>query len=372
MVSTENGIAQIKDRIQRPNFVNIVGYSEEKAHSGFLKWLLERPGLGFHLAAGLWDLASSDSVRLDPRVIAGAAAEREWKVGHRALDLHVELTLRDDSARHLFCEFKVDGTPGYRKQARELADGCKSRAAGEDHAFVWLSLGGARFWKSPDPPWCSVDPGALLALLAGLDIGDDQVRWLVEQYRDALVLEILRGEVADPRLKEWRDLGFRGRDLWYAFYHRLKSQLADPQNWSIYSGINNPILANVAARRDLPVGRLIYELNWRRFVVKILWKKGNQSGATLRRLLDTLWSRWKSSPLASRYDNARRGGRARNPKGVSTLLSVGLDLSDPGVAAQRVDELSDAIGEMLAETAAAWSQPPSSTTPSNPSAPGQA
>jgi len=284
-------------------------------------------------------------------------AQREWKVGGRALDLYVQLVMRDGGARHLFCEFKVDGTLGYINQARQLREDSRSKLPGEDHAYVWFALGGARFWDSP-PDWHQVGPTEFLELLARLDVSGDTAHSLVRQYREALELEILRGEVAHPSLENQdEDLGFRGRDLWYAAYDRLRRYLAEPEEWSIYSGVRNPVLAHYAAWKDprlkLPVGKLGYELNWNRFVAKTVWNKGAQSATALRQLLDTLWAEWRSSDLATRYSNARKGQR-RKAEEVSTLLSVKLDLDDLAQAARHVNELSQPVRRMLAETAAAY------------------
>ena len=301
--STRRALTQIQEHINSPNYVYAVGYANEKVHSGTLAYAVRR--FGSPLLASLWNRYSKRKIK--PTQVEGLKIRREVRTGKGSVVDMVATFTVSHVRHHVVCEFKVDGFGDFGDHSKQCGSIQTNWSAHPDHKgdaslFLLVTVGDSRFagetWNSPrfsglpkDFEW--VDIESLLGLLRPW-VGDPLIRCYVSALEDEINREAVAPTLSDP--ENMAPLtGFRRYGWYYAWYANVRRRLSAPEEWSIYSGKNNPVMCwNPAWGGRYPrdfsgkledLGSLYCEFNWDSFRLKVSWEE-NADRTTLYTVLE--------------------------------------------------------------------------------------
>jgi len=342
MSSEEAKLANLRCHVKSTNWVYCCGYTEA-THRGALIHLLRSEHRN-QVVSRLWSRApTTQEIRAGEIGCRSVVTQREVSLarGVRA-DLVIKFST-DEGQRAILCEFKVDDVKGEMdEQLRRLECSWRSKHCGLNSAFVVFALGGAEFWQSR--PWqcCGSFVQVGVQEMLGLLPPDPRSKLLAE-YEKALKDEIVRRKIAATSLskEEKCGLGYRGRDLWYALYNKVREAM-DPsyaKQWRIYTGGNNaafnwwPSYSQPADVARTASGAFYVELNNGQLCFKFHWCGAEGTRENVKCLktaaLNVLPDGWSATQTRLK----------KRPQKFTTLAKQPFGLSDPEGAAKRLQEL---------------------------------
>ena len=271
------------------NFIEIIGFQEEKVHTGILAWLLnsENPEIPISAQAEfLGKLFGSDFpvesvIRISPK--------REFPFGRKGrIDLVVEAETSEGEKWFLVIECKTDSDVNLKQLVKSKNNFIDEHSKEQKHStFIVLTIGASQFTYQyqlkdiHELNWEVYDIKKLINLLttSSLIIKNN----IIKKWVDALKNEIMRTndllnnliEMEHPWDTKLISLGYRtGFPIFYMYYDKLRYKLSpeNPYEWDIYSGSNNPVM-NLKSKRYKAVleGKevpLFWEYNWSTFRLK--------------------------------------------------------------------------------------------------------
>lgn len=244
--------------MSRDNPIEIIGFQDEKVHTGLLAWLLTTDRFRSpEVHAVLRELFPANAPVEDLRV-------KEKREAGRGRSRRIDLVLTGSNENygewHSVIECKTDsdvrpkqliGTRNDFQRWSKDTDGSRSR-------FLVLAVGAGectydrvrrarkQVHRAEAEHWTLLGCRDLRALLSPIEKKANDP--LLTHWVNALDAEINRADrvveaFGDDAVKA--ELGYRrGYDLYYRYYDALRHALnpSDPGTWHIYSGANNPVL----------------------------------------------------------------------------------------------------------------------------------
>ncbi len=280
-----------------PNPFEIFGFQEEKAHVGFLAWLVDTDNeavssearqslIGFFL--------DGDSVSPITKVVS----HREYSFGRRLrIDLVIEVRHSDPSELSwIVIEAKTDSDMGIN-QLEKSREAFESQDLGGSATYIALLLGAGRFTGNPSEAtelgWRVIRCDELFSYLNASDqtiSKSPKVIGLWEDWLGALKNELDNHarlpEVIASAGSIWnqeylRALGYRTPfPVFYSYYEHLRQELASvhPGRWEIYSGSHNAVMTLIPWLDCSVDGKpmsVFWEFNDERLKVKALLTGGS-------------------------------------------------------------------------------------------------
>lgn len=278
------------------NFVNVIGYQFERVHTGVIKWLLDTDNTDVHKGAKFRILQKiyrvcGRQIPFQGEDIQSITCKPEYAFGRRRkIDLVVEIELAQKKEKHfLVIEMKVDSIPykeqlqGTRIDFRAQLGRNDENKIDDDILFLLFLLGSAQVCETP----AELHHFHVFRLPEILEVFDGLIidKYVYRDWIDALKEEL--GRLTDigtaiegsPAFNEpeaeayWRKKGYRiWQPLYFYIYHALKRHAANPAEWDIYSGLNNPVM-NLKGTVDKRINGVCqigfyWEFNYEEFILK--------------------------------------------------------------------------------------------------------
>lgn len=275
------------------NFVDVIGYAEEKVHTGILAWLVDSDN------ATVSEQARKRLLRLlfppasDGQILT-VRSTREYAFGKRLrIDLVLKATGTDSSEWVSVIECKTDSDVRIGQLQRTLAAGERTWAR-ERTRYIVLAVGAGEFTYEKDPQNSDEQQVMKDWELLGLDklldaltpASGESHHPVVQYWQEALAEEQNRRRDIVAKFQIHHSdatLILQNRSAfarYYMYYQHLRQHLnpAKPEQWAIYSGSNNPVLNDRSrwrARHHAGVQfKTYWEFNWSNLVLKLSYDTG--------------------------------------------------------------------------------------------------
>jgi len=292
------------------NFVYIIGYQFERVHTGMIKWLLDWDNTEISKTDKLTIIEnfykySKKAMPFNLNHIDNITCISEYSFGKRLkIDLVVKLELEKDKEHYLVMEMKVDSIP-YEDQLKSTKNIFESNnivnAKKTICADYFLLLFGSSFaCDSPgnrhDFSYLKLDD--IISVFSGLTIKNYPYRdWIVsleeelKRYVDVKRnIELLPSD-SIYNSNYWLKNNYRiYLPLFYYIYDDMRKHYLDrKKSWSIYSGINNPVMNWNGGWIGNDEFELFWEFNYESFILKMWIDKNKISREQLNNMREKLY-----------------------------------------------------------------------------------